>query len=112
MLSHAAFWDEAIEGFVLSVYRQQALPPGWEFGSGYVPDPGEWPSFMVHNAREAEWGRGQTAEAVLDRLRASHARMLEFLQTVTDEEITGHPEYFAELGNHYTEHLPELQGLP
>ena len=37
--------------------------------------------------------------------------MLAFLATVTDAEIEAHEAYFAEIGDHFKEHLPELEGL-
>ena len=111
MLAHVAFWDEAVAGAVTAMFRGQPLPEGWGFGSGYVPDRGEWPSATVHNAREAAWARGQALEAVLARLRTAHAGLLEFTATVTDEEVAAHAEYFAHLGDHYGEHLKDLEGV-
>jgi len=111
MLSHAAFWDEAAVGAIVGMMRRQPMPPGWGFGSGYVPDGGEWPRDVVHNAREAEWARGQTADAVLARLEKAHAGLVEVLETVTEEELAKDGDYYARLGRHYREHLPELQGL-
>jgi hypothetical protein len=111
MLAHIAFWDEAVEGAVTMLFRQASLPEGWRFGSGYMSEDGDWPQDFVHNAREAEWARRQPAEAVLSRLESAHQRMLTFMETVTDEEVAAHPEYFPELAKHYQEHLPELQGL-
>lgn len=110
MLAHIAFWDEAVEGAVTMLFRQAELPEGWRFGSGYIPE-SEWPRDFVHNAREAEWARGQAAEAVLSRLESAHQRLLAFMETVTDEEVAVHPEYFPELSKHYREHLPDLEGL-
>ena len=110
MLAHIAFWDEAVEGAVTMLFRQAALPKGWSFGSGYTSE-AEWPQDFVHNAREAEWARGQPAGAVLSRLASAHQRLLTFMETVTDDEVAAHPEYFPELAKHYDEHLPELQSL-
>lgn len=111
MLAHVAFWDEAVEGAVLSLFRQEALPTGWAFGSGYVPDPGTWRAADVHNAREAAWGRGQSPASVVARLDAAHARLGRFLESVTDGEATAHAGYFGELGKHYPAHQPELEAL-
>ena len=61
LLSHVAFWAEAVEGFVTSAWRNRPLPEGWTFGSGYVPaSDGSWPHFQVHNDREAAWARERT----------------------------------------------------
>ncbi|MEO8539637.1 MAG: DinB family protein [bacterium] len=108
LVNHVAFWDEAVEGAVTLLFRRQALPPGWKFGSGYVPG-ADWPDFEVHNAREAEWARGQTKAAVLARFESAHTTMIEFLRTVTDEELKEHADYFESLGAHHREHLAELQ---
>jgi hypothetical protein len=108
LAAHVAFWDEAVEGYVTGALRHQDLPPGWTFGSGYRPG-GEWPHFEVHNAREAEWAREQTAAAVLARSAAAHDRMVEFLSTVTDQELSDHADYFERLGEHHAEHLAELR---
>jgi hypothetical protein len=109
MLSHVAFWDEAVEGYVTLAIRLGQLPDGWTFGSGYQPDDGPWPRFEVHNAREAAWAREHTSEAVLERMARAHAALMRFLETVTGEEATEHAEYFAQLGQHYGEHLPDLE---
>jgi hypothetical protein len=111
LLSHIAFWDEAAVGAIIGMIRRQPMPPGWGFGSGYVPGPGPWPTADVHNAREAEWARGQPAGAVLSRLERSHAGLLEVLRTVTPAEIERDPGYFAHRGHHYVEHLAELKSL-
>lgn len=108
MLGHVAFWDEAVEGAVLSLFRKLELPEGWRFGSGYRPGPGEWPSFEAHNAREAEWAQRESSSEVIARLESAHAALLRFLETVTDSEAEEHAAYFADLGKHYEEHLREL----
>ena len=111
MLAHIAFWDEAVEGAVISLFRQTSLPEGFAFGSGYVPAPDVWPQDFVHNAREAEWARGQSAAAVLARVESAHGRLLAFMQTVTNAEAEQNADYFAALGGHYAEHLPHLAAL-
>ena len=108
LVAHVAFWDEAVEGAVTGLFRHQDLPPGWSFGSGYVPG-GEWPHFEVHNAREAAWARNQTAATVLERSEAAHRRMITFLRTTTDDELSAHADYFDSLGEHHREHLAELE---
>lgn len=108
MLGHVAFWDEAVEGAVTSLFRKRALPEGWKFGSDYAPA-GDWPSAEVHNAREAEWARDRTSEEVLRRLVNAHERLEAFLATVTEDETVEHAGYFADLGKHYTEHLGDLR---
>lgn len=109
LLSHVAFWDEAVEGYVTLAIRLRELPNGWAFGSGYQPDDGPWPHFEVHNAREAAWGREHTSETVLERVETAHRGLTRFLETVTDEEAAENAEYFGQLGQHYPEHLADLE---
>ncbi len=110
MLTHVAFWDEAVFGVIEGMFRSR-LPEGWRFGSGYAPDPNtEWPVADVHNAREAAWARGRTAAEVVQRWRAGQEQLYAVLDTVTDDEVTANHEYFASLGAHYDEHRPELEG--
>lgn len=112
LLSHIAFWDEAVFGFMTMVLRGKPLPEGWTFGSGYVPIDGvPWPHFETHNAREAEWGRQQTAETVRGRLAAAHTVMLDAISTVSELEWETHQEYYESLGNHYLEHASELEAI-
>lgn len=112
LISHTAFWAEAVEGYVVSALRLQQLPEDWQFGSGYVPDPNKpWPHFEEHNSREAAWARGQSAEAVRQRLGRAHAALVRFLTTVTDEEVTANEQYFADIAGHYREHTPELEAM-
>jgi hypothetical protein len=111
LLAHAAFWDEAAVGAIVGMMRRLPMPPGWRFGSGYVPEPGDWPRADVHNAREAAWARGQPAEAVLARLETAHRGLVEVLETVTEDELAKDGDYYARLGGHYREHLPELLAL-
>ena len=109
MLGHLAFWAEAVEGFVVSVWRQQPLPGGWAFGSGYIPGDGPWPPFQEHNAREAAWAGGQADEAVVARLAAAHERLVAFIGTVTGEEADRDPQYWRDVAGHLGEHLQELR---
>lgn len=111
LLGHIAFWDEAAVGAIIGMLRRQPMPPGWGFGSGYVPDVSQWPTADVHNAREAAWARNQSVSAVLTRLERAHAGLIEVLGTVTQEEIDRDDSYFSRLGNHYREHRHEVEGL-
>jgi hypothetical protein len=111
LLGHAAFWDEAAFGAIAGMMRHEPMPPGWGFGSGYVPNSSEWPRAEVHNAREAAWARGQQASAVLERLEKAHRGLVNVLETVTDDELARDKDYFGRLGKHYAEHLPELEAL-
>ncbi|MGQ0521544.1 MAG: DinB family protein [Actinomycetota bacterium] len=112
MLAHIAFWDEAVTGVLVGMFRKEPLPDGWRFGSGFLPGEGEgWPPAEVHNEREAAWARGQDPAGVLARLEQAHGQMVAILATVTDEEAREHAGYFDGLSSHYTEHLPELDGL-
>ena len=111
MLGHIAFWYEAIVGYLTLVIRNEALPPAWAFGSGYTPTGDGWPEEDFHNAREAAWARQQTASLVLQRVAQSHAALPRFLITITPEQRAQQPEYFDDLGNHYTDHLPDLLEL-
>src|SRR5256885_12485275 len=67
MLGHVGFWTEAAVPVITYMWRAKDIPDGWQFGSGYRGDNSQpWPPFMVHNAREGAWAKGQTFEAVLD----------------------------------------------
>lgn len=110
MLAHVAFWDEAAVPVVTYMLRGREIPGGWRFASGYVAET-EWPPADLHNAREGAWARGQASEAVLKRLDQAHQGLVDALQSVTDAEATQHSQYFASLGEHYREHLPELRAL-
>lgn len=110
LVSHVAFWDEAIFGFITTAVRGKELPEGWSFTSGYVPA-GEWPSADQHNAREAEWARNRPASEVIERLLKAHETAVATLEGVSDEEISKMPRYFASLAEHYKEHLAELEAL-
>jgi hypothetical protein len=107
MIGHVAFWEEAPFGVLLLMFRNEQLPDGWVFGSGYVPE-GDWPHFEVHNQREAAWARSETWESVLARWEAAHAALLELLATVTDDEAQRHAAYFSEVAEHLREHLTDL----
>jgi hypothetical protein len=115
MLAHVAFWEEAPIGFVTTAIRGQELSDApdapWRFGSGYVPE-GGWPRADVHNAREAEWARSQSGEAVMARWDRAHANLVAFLATVSEEEARKHASYFFdEIPRHYGVHLPELEAM-
>jgi hypothetical protein len=110
MLSHIAFWDEAVVAYVPMAFRVQPLPQGWRFSSGYAP--GEsWPAAGVHNAREAAWARNRTPDEVVARCDAAHAACAALLATVTDEEAREQADYFRHHLRHYAEHLAELEAL-
>lgn len=112
MLAHVAFWDEAVTGVVVGMFRGEPLPDGWSFGSGYLPAEDEgWAPAEVHNAREADWARPRTAAEVLGRLDCAHDQVVALLSTVTDQEALEHVDYFDRLPLHYVEHLPELRAL-
>ena len=112
MLAHIAFWDEAVVGVVVGMFRHQPLPEGWTFGSDYLPGDDEgWPPKGVHNAWEAAWARGRAASEVLARLDQAHEHLLALLSTVTEDEATEHAGYVDRLPLHYREHKPELDAL-
>ena len=110
MLAHVAFWLETTPPFVTGAFRGDASAFAVEFPSGYVPpDDGGWPSADVHNAREAEWARGQDATVVVARLDRAYEALIAFLETVSDDEATAHAEYFADIAHHLDAHLAELR---
>lgn len=109
MVAHVAFWDEAVVPVVVTMFRGEVLPPGWEFGSGdlgLVDD--QWPSADVHNAREAAWARSRSSAEVVERCDRAHRQLGALLATVTDDEVAEHLDYFGNLGSHYEEHLAEI----
>jgi hypothetical protein len=110
MLATIAFWDEAAVGWITLGIRQQQLPDGWTFGSGFDHSQG-WPAADVHNAREAQWGRSKSAVEVLSRCDEAHDQLLAILGSVTDEEESNNRDYFAQLSGHYADHQPELDAL-
>lgn len=110
MLAHVAFWDEAVLPVVVTMFRGEKLPPDWAFGSGDLGvGEGGWPPADVHNAREAAWARSRTSAEVIARCDRAHAQLIALLETLRDEEVTDHFDYFSGLGSHYGEHLGELQ---
>ncbi len=112
MLAHVAFWDEAVLGVVVGMFRRDALPDGWTFGSGYLPAEGQsWPTADEHNAREAGWARRRSGREVLARFENAHEQLLAILATVTEQEASDHAGYFSGLGSHYAEHQPEIERL-
>jgi hypothetical protein len=108
MLAHVAFWDEAVVPVVVTMFRGEALPSGWAFGSGDLGLGGGWPEADVHNAREAAWARGRPAAEVVARCDRAHAQLVALLETLTDDEVAAHLGYFSDLGRHYEEHLADL----
>jgi len=112
LLGHMAFWEEATVGVVALLLRQTELPEGWRFGSGYQPE-AEWPAAEVHNAREAAWATGVTADEVLARLDAAHAESLDVVSGFTAAEVADERfrSYVDEKIGHYVEHLPELEAV-
>lgn len=115
MLGHMGFWMEATEAVVEAMFRGKSLREGWAFGSGYTHGEadGPWPRADVHNAREAEWARGRTAEEVLGRLDRAQAKALELARSLTEQELKDSQfrEHFEEKAGHYDEHRAELEAL-
>jgi hypothetical protein len=108
MTAHVAFWEEAPVPVIRFMLRGNPMPASWEFGSGTFAEE-SWPSADVHNAREAAWASGRTAEEVLTRWTAAHGALMEELATVTADEVSRHARYFAELAEHLVEHLREIE---
>jgi hypothetical protein len=108
MLGHAAFWLETVPPFVTGMWRGDPSAFDFTFPSGYRPEE-PWPRADVHNAREAAWTRGRSLAEVRERLDTAAARIMSFLETVTDEEVTAHAAYFAEAHDHLDEHRRELE---
>jgi hypothetical protein len=79
------------------------------FPSGYVAGDGEWPAALVHNAREAEWARGQPGLTVLARADVAYRGVVEILASVSDEEVGTNGDYFAGISGHLDEHRTELE---
>jgi hypothetical protein len=49
---------------------------------------------------------------VLERWDAAHARLVAFLETVSDEEAAAHADYFTEcLEGHFGDHRAEFEEL-
>jgi len=104
--------DEGVLGVVVGMFRRDALPDGWTFGSGYLPAEGQaWPAADEHNAREAAWARRRSGREVLARFESAHEQLLAILATVTEQEAADHAGYFSGLGAHYAEHQPEIERL-
>ncbi len=109
MVAHIAFWDEAVVPVVVTMFRGEELPANWAFGSGDLGlAEGTWPEADVHNAREARWARGRSSAEVIERCDRAHGQLVALLATLADDEVMHHLGYFANLGNHYVEHLQEL----
>ena len=112
VLAHIAFWEEAVVPVVVGMFRQQPLPPDWQFGSGDLGlAPGEWPAAEVHNAREAAWARGRSADEVLARWDRAHAGLLALIDSLTEAEAAAHAAYLGEIDAHYRDHASELRDL-
>lgn len=112
MLGHIAFWQEAIEGVIVGMFRGESLGDDWTFGSGYDPrQDEEWPRADVHNAREAAWARQRSPRDVLHRLDRSHGRALDILNGLSPAELAEdrYQAYVAEKVSHYQEHRTELE---
>lgn len=113
LLSHVAFWDETVTPVIGMLLRGGDIPADWAgFASGYqAPDDGTWPHFEVHNAREAEWGRAQSNETIIDRLDKAHAQARQAIAALTADEVQDERFRGYVLGEkiaHYEEHLVEL----
>jgi hypothetical protein len=119
MLAHVAFWEETAEPLVRSFRGEPPVPlEAWYHGDSqaYLRDvASDWPPAMVHNMREAAWARDRTPAEVMARWNAAHARVLEIIDGLTDEDV-GDERLVANLlaccSNHYQEHLSELLGSP
>jgi hypothetical protein len=114
MLGHMGFWQEAIEGVIVGMFRRRSLGDGWRFGSGYDPSTeNEWPRADVHNAREAAWAREHSTHAVLERLDRSHDRALDVLNGLSPDEVADdrYRSYVAEKVQHYQEHGEEVEAI-
>lgn len=110
MVGHVAFWLETVPPFVSGMWRGDASAFDVTFPSGYHPaDDPEWPRADVHNAREAAWAKGRSWPEVRERLDAAATKFLAFIDNVTDDEVSAHPEYFKEQPDHLEEHREELQ---
>ncbi len=104
MLAHVAFWLETVPAFVSGAFRGDPSAFAITFPSGYAARDGDWPDADTHNAREALWARQQSADVVLERLRAAAADLRVFLGSVTDEEATMHADYFDQVVRHLDDH--------
>ena len=105
LVAHVAFWLETTPPFVSGAFRGDESAFAVTFPSGYVPpEDGSWPAADEHNAREAEWARGQTDDAIRQRLEAARRRLADFLATVTDEEAEKHADYYRDIAGHLDTH--------
>ncbi|MGH2607505.1 MAG: DinB family protein [Tepidiformaceae bacterium] len=113
MLATVAFWDECVVPVLQYMLRGQEIPRREWFGSGFMaPEDRDWPPDYEHNAREAEWARGQPAEAVVARAEQAHAAAAAMVASLPDEEATQRAGYLKDQCDHYGEHLAELQASP
>jgi hypothetical protein len=104
MLAHVAFWMETVPPFVTGAFRGKPAAFQVAFPSGYVAGDDDWPTADVHNAREAAWAREQPTDAVVARAERAYDELRTFLETVTDEEVAAHREYFSEIADHLDQH--------
>lgn len=113
MLGHMAFWDETVEPIVMAMFRGEKLAEDWAFSSGYTHPDGAWPLAAEHNARESAWARGRSAEDVVARLDAAHARAMEIARSLSDVEVEDvrYQEYLLGKAAHYDEHRSEVEAL-
>ena len=114
MVGHLAFWIEAAEAVLVTMFRGQELRADFAFGSGYVPDPdGPWPIADVHNAREAAWATSRPAQEVVARLDAGHGRLAGLLDSLSPVELADqrYRDYVGDLCVELDAHLRELTAL-
>ena len=121
MVAHVAFWDECALPVVGGMFRgdQHWLAVGrqtldkWYGGDDLGIGPADpWPKADVHNAREAAWARGKSANEVLARWDSAHERVLALVGTLAEAEAQDERfvAYFEEKCRHHAEHLAELEG--
>lgn len=114
MVGHLGFWLEAGEGVVVAMFRGMPLRAGFEFGSGYVPEPdAPWPIADVHNAREAAWAKPRTSQEVVARLDAGHARLAALVESLDPSELADerYLSYVQHMCTELDAHLEELAAL-
>lgn len=104
MVAHIAFWMETVPPFVTGAFRGDEGAFNVGFPSGYLAGDGDWPVADVHNAREAEWARTQSNDAIMARLHRAYEEFRTFLETVTDEEVEAQAPYFREIADHLDQH--------
>ena len=45
---------------------------------------------------------------VIDRCGRAHTQLMRLIDTLSDDEVADHLQYFQDLGSHYYEHLLEI----